>query len=720
MNTNTIAEDEWLDRAFQLAYFLHGDKATAAIITAGAMNKLALAAAAQSKRLYYKLTGRATSRKGRNKVLLSEPHLLQRLIYVESESFEREKERAAQKRRASPPVGHTNPQTAASDTTVAREADLLVYFVKHLVRITTKRNSFYVTLGLSRLLHSYTTSETMELYNLVVQDPDSVRDDYYYRSRKAVLLKELKERFGDLVQIAKGARGEERLQCREESSSQAALVSECLNWFTPWQTPCVVPQRFDRFTDTIAALNFTGRRPDEEHEVEVNRIHATLHPECFARLAAANSLAAPNERLELPHFFCSDEHDEDAGPPRNPPHVSSEELRTINNLLAQEATRRKASSAGFLRVMVDGLERAEIETRETGTARIFVDEGAEVIEIYGADQHGALLLATHLLNFEGPERQTAAITLERGQQISFTTNLSRDALGAATGAQVTVGYQETAGTPGVWSSVQHRWAALAGPARGLTLAPLWKPVATLATLALLAAGGWWLWSARKTATPPIVYFKPTPAPTITPRPAPPVMQTPQPQKSGTRSEPQPRKETSPNHNPSPAAQPTVDPPRHSLGGPDETFVARSIVPDANSEVGTGPGNGLRGSWDSDLMGKPLRKVQSVYVEAVGPDATRQKLQAELRRQLAVNAGVRLAEREQADAALKIFVRPASTRADEKRVIAIVRAVNATGYVVWPASRRGSSWRYVGRADDVAARIVDNLSSDLARARRRSP
>ena len=60
-----------------------------------------------------------------------------------------------------------------------------------------------------------------------------VHDDYYYRSRKGVLLKELKERFGALVEVAKGARGEQRWRAGEHTPRHAALVRECLFWFTP-------------------------------------------------------------------------------------------------------------------------------------------------------------------------------------------------------------------------------------------------------------------------------------------------------------------------------------------------------------------------------------------------------------------------------------------------------------------------------------------------------
>src|SRR3954465_9461788 len=195
---NSISPDELPNRAFQLAYFLHRERKIAVEIATRALNKLQLAATAQGKRLYYRLTGRADARKARSKVSLGEPHLLQRLVYVESEEYERKRELAAQ---------HSNPGNGVKP---AHHSDLVVYFIKHLVRITTRRNSFYVTLGLSRLLYNYSTAETMELYNLVIQDPDRVHDDYYYRSRKGVLLKELKERFGELIETSKGARGEQR------------------------------------------------------------------------------------------------------------------------------------------------------------------------------------------------------------------------------------------------------------------------------------------------------------------------------------------------------------------------------------------------------------------------------------------------------------------------------------------------------------------------------
>src|SRR5437868_12374912 len=124
--------DEWLNKAFQLAYFLHGERDTAKTIALNAMAKLETASNAQFKRYYYTPTGRAeNARASRSRVSLNDLQLLQRLVFVESENFEREKEKSAK----------------------VDQTSLLKFFVKHLVRISLKRNSFYVTLAVSRILH---------------------------------------------------------------------------------------------------------------------------------------------------------------------------------------------------------------------------------------------------------------------------------------------------------------------------------------------------------------------------------------------------------------------------------------------------------------------------------------------------------------------------------------------------------------------------------------
>src|SRR4029078_8255799 len=153
--------------------------------------------------------------------------------------------------------------------------------------------------------------------------------------------------------------------------------------------------------------------------------------------------------------------------------LSADELRIINDLLAQEATRRKAASAGFLRVMVDGIQLAQINTETSAIGRFEVNDQADVIEVYGSDQQGALLLATHLLNFVGPKTQNFSVTTESGQQISFSIDLLRDAVGSPARAAVAVGVKEAAtaaaASQRIWASISDFFQASA--------TGWWKPVA---------------------------------------------------------------------------------------------------------------------------------------------------------------------------------------------------------------------------------------------------
>lgn len=439
---NRVSTAQVLNKAYRLAYFLHQDKDIAIRIVAAATLKLNVAMAVQSKRLYYIPVGRFSRGESRrtdgirNKALFSDLHLLQRLVYVESEPYERQKERAAQ---VAPPG-----VPAVGDP--ASEEDLLVYFIKHLVRITTKRNAFYVTLGVSRLLHSYSTVETMEIYNAVIGEPERVKDDYYYRSRKAVLMQEMYQRFGQLIRACRQRRGEERFETQPGTSELRSLVRECLRIFTPWDTQCPVPRDFDPFKSIIDAL--TSNSSADENEVEVNRIHAILHPDCFERLIAAFAYRPPAERIELPRFFSEQSNDDSPPRQRNTPaELSPEELAEINHVLDEQAGRRRSSPTAVIRIMVDGVERGRLNPAEQSSISFSAEEDAEIIEVKTTDSRGDLLLATHLLtSFEKDAHDAAivsSIRLESGQDLSLSITRRQIEANGEADLLVTFGYRET-------------------------------------------------------------------------------------------------------------------------------------------------------------------------------------------------------------------------------------------------------------------------------------
>lgn len=235
----------------QLAFFICGDEETSHQIVRRALAKVPFAALAQDKRLYYE-PGHAV----RTRAWLAEIHLFQQLIYAESESFAVKKEEAGE----------------------LTTAELVINYIVHLVRITMARNSFFMNIGLSRLLHDYTTAETTEIDGLI-HGEEALPLSSYYRTRKALLMRELKERFRQRLAIEKRRSGDrfQRLDC---GTPYVSLVQRSLHELTPWQTPC-----------------WNDRQARADDVLEIDRMHAILHPPCYRKLAASALLDEPDRRL---------------------------------------------------------------------------------------------------------------------------------------------------------------------------------------------------------------------------------------------------------------------------------------------------------------------------------------------------------------------------------------------------------------------------------------
>ena len=657
---NRVSTEEVLNKAYRLAYFLHQDKGMAIRIVAAATLKLNVAMAVQSKRLTYVPVGRVSRGESRrtdgirNKALFSNLHLLQRLVYVESEPYERQKERAAQ----------DAPSGVLAVGDPATEDDLLVYFIKHLVRITTKRNAFYVTLGVSRLLHSYSTLETMEIYNAVIGEPERVKDDYYYRSRKAVLMHEMSQRFGQLIRACRQRRGEERFETQQGSSEQRSLMRECLRLFTPWDTQCPVPRDFDPLKSVIASL--ISESSADENRIEVNRIHAILHPDCFARLVAAFGYCPPEERMELPRFFSDQTNDQSPPQQRSAPtELSAEELAEISHMLTEQAGRRRRSSPiDVIRIMVDGLERGKFNPAEQSSISFSVEEAAEMIEVRSGD----LLLATHLLTSFGKDihdTTSVSIRLEGGQDLSL--NITRKPIDANGGADllVTFGYRETDPR----RAVRLWWQRLG---LRLSLEPRYVLVASVLVICICLAGylGYVRLRSRETSGPAQTSSIQTtqPGPDL-PTPASPIAEA---------------KPTKPEMN-----QNTSQPVRQAKS--DRSTAVKPPSP-SSAEEDVAEDAMRSGSVVPNLT---LKEVKKIYIEISG-DAASNDLRSKVIESLSASGIVAATTNaDEADAALKIVVSQTSTSA---------QLVNARGTVLW----RGET--------QVTSEIIKDLLSEIRRTR----
>ena len=604
--------------------------------------------------------------------------MLQRLLYSESEPYERQKELAVQ----------AGPAGVRTDGDTASEDDLLVYFVKHLVRITTKRNAFYVTLGVSRLLHSYSTLETMELYNAVIGEPERVKDDYYYRSRKGVLMNEMYQRFGQLIRACRHRRGEERFETQQGSSEQRSLMRECLRLFTPWNTLCPVPSDFDPLRMVIARL--TSKTGEDENRIEVNRIHAVLHPNCFERLVAAFGYGAPDERLEVPRFF-SDQMD-DQSPPRQrraPTELSAEELAEFNHMLDEQAGRRRRSSpTAVIRIIVDGIERGRLNPAEQSSISFSADENAEIIEVKTTDSSGDLLLATHLLTL-GPEDAddkaiVSSIRLEGGQKLSLRITRRPNEAKGPPDLMVKFGYRETNPLRAAslwWQRFRLRLSAKGRQPNSFTL---WGGSRTTAryilagsVVVICVASYIGYVTMRSPLTSVQVPVQ------VNDRPNEPIVAVAKPTEPKLdQSKPQPARQNKNERSKVPAS-----PGANAPTPPNDEDIADAM---------------RSGNVVPNLK---LGEVKKVYVEIRG-NAGLSELRSNFIESLGLSGVVSATTNaDEADAALKIVVSQNSTSA---------QLVNARGTVLWPKTGRGR--RYSSETAKVVSEIVKDLLSDIRQAR----
>jgi hypothetical protein len=676
-------------QAVRLAYFIHRDKEIASRIAAESLIKLKAVAVAQDRRFLYEPSGRSSlTARARNKIALSELHLLQRIVYHESEPYERETERL---------IG----------TTALDEQRLIIHFIKHLVSITLKRNSFYATLGITRLLCHYTTAEAMELYNLVVQDPARVKDDYYWRSRKGHLMQDMKERFVNFVTISRGLRGEERFLACDDSSQYAPLVKECLDMFTPWKTSCPLPPGSHPASGELSALHFTGTDPDQEHRIELSRMHAVFHLDCLERLLSGLTLPAFFNRLEVPRFFFaqgndgigeqkpeqdnslaktdqqsvkpaakSDNSSELPELPKLPdlPDPKDIDLSEIERRLDEYDESRQRTGAirpdERLRVLVDGIERATLEPGRDSQVSLEIGEGAEMIEVRTAQSSGDVLLAMHLLSYDELQRSIKpgqfgrpsrfVTKLERGRNISFTITPARPVNNEPSGVNVEIGYQETPSIlsfESVWARLQ-RWLPLQAADPQLALMQYALPILLIAVTACAI----WLYFARQSdSQSPLIVKNATPTPVIAPSPA----QTQSPPSTGHTS---------------PGGSAVIPKGQGKFPLPNG----------ANSDDTTRDSN-------ATATAVSLLAVQKIYIELAERQAFAPVLRDQLNKELLASRRWTIASSDDADAALMV-----TTTSDGRGVIA--RLVNEDGRVIWNQRKR----IYRGTPEQIARQIVADL------------
>ena len=440
-------DQEYFSRAFDLAFFIIPDKGIALRVVEDAWCLLNLTLGRQNKirKSYQQLLGyvkgEERSRPLRTKIRLSHEQMLQWLVYAQSDSWEL--------------------VTEHRDSVYSTGAeDMVVRYLKHLVRITSNRNSFYVALGIMRLLYEYGTQEVRLMYDvLTASDSARMKDLNYFRKQKARLMDEILMRFDGMLRIVTTANQETRFESQPTTERSIRLVSECMRRFTPWDTICTVQEGFD--PTAIPGFYFAGTNLVEEDQIEMTRIHAILHPDCFSLLVNGLSrfveelpsesadkgckYGPPEQFLTVPqiHGFSNDDRRDNRF---DPPKLEPEDYLRLERSREALARRRRAHRPRLLYVYVGDVQYDWFNPCRTTRVQLDNDPGKSVIEVRGEDSQGALPLAILIACCEdipsgGLFRDS--IVLEAGQKITIQLRPIRNESGDIEKASLEVSYAET-------------------------------------------------------------------------------------------------------------------------------------------------------------------------------------------------------------------------------------------------------------------------------------
>jgi hypothetical protein len=371
-----ILEAGFLERGFQLAHFILQDKPAAIDVLTNALQKLNSQCRREKRRFYwrYKNPTQAIRRITRKDV-----DALQWLIMFESEVYERQQEQLR------------DPSMR----------DMIVRYVKHLVRITTSMSSFYVAVGLNRLLYGYATQEAQAAYELVTH---RFLGADQYRRAKGMLTTLVTERFRGLLETTRGRHGELRFSTLKNQDPWIGLVNECLSKLTPWSTDTLcsgfqpVAKKSDRLQ--TQAIDFADSKSDAD-AVEMNRCHLLIEPFCRQKLFAALGFPFPDTKLALPRFATYNETDADdnGADSKRASGLSSEDKKRIAERLTGADALRQKMHPHFVIVVIDGIKRSKLDLTPLHELRIELEEGVKLIEIIGLGKTGEVLLGTHIISY---------------------------------------------------------------------------------------------------------------------------------------------------------------------------------------------------------------------------------------------------------------------------------------------------------------------------------
>lgn len=388
-------EDLW-ERAFQLAFFIVPDRAVAYEIAGRAVEKLGAQRSRERRRIYWRI--RNVKLRIR-RITRTDEDTLQWLVYLEAEAFEKEQEQG-------------DRQT---------EIDMVIRYVKHLVQLTTGASSFYVNVGLNRLLRNYTTPEVQQIYEFTTEHYPASEE---YRKVKGRLMNELSRRFGPLIKVRTSEYRELKFEAYEDQKRWLSIVEECLEFFTPWSSrrACLTGK-----SDLAIGKPGTGgqHRLSQKDGIETDRCHWFMHSPCYGELARRFEFDPPEERLAVPQFFLHKNNGQDGDSStavRKVSPLTDAEKQVLRGRIESSETRRRQASTQVLKIVAHGVVYAQLNPYRDEKRRFEIADGIRLLEVRDEIDSTDLTIATHWIDYTdwaGIEAREYTVALAKGRELVF-------------------------------------------------------------------------------------------------------------------------------------------------------------------------------------------------------------------------------------------------------------------------------------------------------------
>src|SRR5258708_2104543 len=438
--TNSQAQTDLLEKGLQLACFVSSDRSTAIEILIGAIEKLKVECRRQKRRFYWRFKHPTHPTRF---ITRKDSDTLQWLIMFESELYEKQQER----------------------NVMGSLRNMIIRYVKYLVRVATSMSSFYVAVGVNRLLYDYSTSETQSAYEMLTQ---RFLGADQYRRAKSTLMKSVQQHFGGLLRTCKTHHGEIRFEPDDDQKRWLGLAMECLTFFTPWSTEALCSQLAAAATNTMKfSLDTLAISPEkgDRNGIEVSCCHILIEPVCNRRLVRELAFDPPETKLALPRFFMNKNSEIQDGDGdqrgRGAPELSHDERALIAERLELTDARRRRVQPSFLDVVVDGIKIVRLDLKQKGPINFKLKEGGEVVEIRGGDECGQLLLANHLIPYAEDSFQSAKKTVMINcGKLDLAVSPSMDSSNSTPRAALTLKYSpnfQLARPDAMWRIVRQSW-----------------------------------------------------------------------------------------------------------------------------------------------------------------------------------------------------------------------------------------------------------------------